>query len=93
MVFLRNSTKETNKDAIVIHCKEKEIDLDAFTAKKNLEKQMQKEKEEQKKTTKSRQFDDTNTLVKSGSSFNSRQGDFPNNSASSSYCLPNDFVL
>ncbi len=51
---VKNSTKESHKDAVAIHCQKKEIDLDAFAAKKNLEKQMQEKKGGNKKKNKSR---------------------------------------
>ena len=55
---VKKSAKESQEDAVAIHRQKKEIDLDAFAAKKNLEKRMQEKKEANKKKTKSKRFDD-----------------------------------
>jgi hypothetical protein len=61
------------EDAVAIHRQNKEIDLDAFAAKKNLEKELQEKKEVNKKKTKSKRFDDA-TKYQSGGSFSCRLG-------------------
>ncbi len=66
---MQKSTKESHKDAVVIHRQKKEIELDAVAAKKNLEKQMQ-EKKEANNNKKKKQFDDA-TMYKTGGSFSS----------------------
>ena len=70
---VKKSAKESQEDAVAIHCQKKEIDLDAFAAKKNLEKRMQEKKEANKKKTKSKRFDDA-TMYQSGGSFSGRLG-------------------
>ncbi len=84
-------TKESHEDAVAIYRQKKEIDLDAFAAKKNLEKQMQEKKEANKKKTKSRRFDDA-TMNQSGGSFSGRLGESYNDSDSSSYHSLDDSV-
>ena len=88
---MKKSTKESHEDAVVIHRQKKEIDLDAFAAKKNLEKRMQDKNEAKKKTTKSRQFDDA-IMYQSGGSFSGQLGKIHNDSDSSSYHSSDDLV-
>ncbi len=88
---VKKLTKESHKDAVAIHCQKKEIDLNIFAADKILEKQMQEQKEANKKKTKSRQFDDV-TMYQSSGSFSGQLGKIHNNSNSSSYHLSDDLV-
>jgi hypothetical protein len=69
-------TDSTGDVAVEAHCKKKEIDLEAHTLKLEAEERIQDKKEARKMKTKSRRFEDAETLYKSGGSFNGRLGGY-----------------
>ena len=62
-------------DTIEAHHKKKEIDLEAFAAKKKVEHQLQEKKKAKMKKTMSKCFGDAKTLYMSGRSFSDRHHD------------------
>ncbi len=73
-------TDSTGDAAVEVHCKKKGISLEAHALKLEVEEQIQDKKEARKMKTKSRCFEDAETLYKSGGSFNGRLGGYFGNS-------------
>ena len=79
-------------DTIEAHHKKKEIDLEAFAAKKKVEHQLQEKKKAKMKKTMSKCFGDAKTLYMSGRSFSDRLGPYLGDSDVSSYCSLDESV-
>ena len=89
----KSTKQDTVADTVDAHCKKKEIDLEAYAAKKKVDQQMQDKIEDNNKKKKNRLFDNAETLHKYGGSFSGRLGNYMDDSNSySSSCSSDDLV-
>ena len=88
------STKQyTVADTVGAHRKKKEIDLEAYAAKKKVNQQMQEKKENNNKKKKNRHFNNAETLHKHGGSFSGSLVNYLDDSnSSSSFCSSDELV-
>ena len=85
--------QDTMTETVDAHRKKKEIDLEAYAARKKVDQRMQEKKEGNKKKKKTQRFKDAEsaTLHKHGGSFSGRLGSYLDDS-NSSYCSSDSSV-